>query len=151
MASALALSRSAGSGAETGVTVGVGVGTGCAVGTCVGVGTAVGVGTGVDVGGGVEVGIGGGAVGVGAGDGVDVGREASAAAVGGGACGGSGSESPQAVMPTVSTRMTARIIPNLNRLPVQAPSGQFARQRKLGRQRRNDITTPIMVDSLWAG
>ncbi len=111
---------------------------GCAVGAGVGDGATVAVGTGVGEGCGVEVGGGGGDVG--AEIGVGEAAETSVTAVGVAAGNASGSESPHEVRATTNSIETATIV-----------SGDFASQRKLGRQRRYDITTPIMVDSLWAG
>ena len=109
---------------------------GWTVGAGVGDGTAVDVGAGMAVGCGVEV---GGGV-VGAGTGVGEGAETSVTAVAVGAGDGSGSESPHEVSPTMNSSETATSV-----------NGALASQRKLGRQRQTDITTPIMIDSLWAG
>ena len=119
------------------------VGSGVGVGAAVGVGTGVGVATGVDVGIGEGEGVGG--------DGVGVEIEAIVCAgVGSGAV--SGSESPQAVSPTVrrhrrptasmrAERATTTLVSlDISALVVEV---KLASQRKLGRQRRNDIATPI--------
>ena len=75
-------------------------------------------------------------MGMGEGEGADT----TATAVGVGAGDASGSESPHEASPTTNSSNT-----------VTAVTGDLASQRKLGRYRRYDITTPIMVDSLWAG
>ena len=68
------------------------------------------------------------------------GAATTAAAVGVGTGAGSGSESPHEVNTTAKNTEIATAV-----------SDSFPRQRKLGRQRRNGNTTPIMVDSLWVG
>ena len=133
------------------------VGSGVGVGTVVGVGAGVEVGADVGVGDGVDVGIGDGASGTGVGTEVGAITGAGVGWLGVGASAVSGSESPQAASPTISrlTRPTAitfeERIADLDIILMRAVELGRTLQREMGRQRRNDITTPIIVDSLWAG
>ena len=137
------------------------VGSGVGVGTVVGVGAGVEVGADVGVGDGVDVGIGDGdgdgASGTGVGTAVGAITGAGVGWLGVGASAVSGSESPQAASPTIS-RLTKppaitfeERMADLDIILMRAVELGRTLQREMGRQRRNDITTPIIVDSLWAG